>query len=88
MMVKETHILFAGTDITNVRVHCTKCKGQVLYPMAEDTLLLRECPYCGASWVGDSESYRHLSDLLDALRFFRKSSAQHRLTTTFEMPAD
>jgi hypothetical protein len=89
MMVKETYIMFTGGDVTGVRVRCNShnCGRETLFPFNTGVYVPPHCPHCRFEWNVDVESFRHLSDLLAALHFFRDPN-QGMLGVVFEMKVD
>ncbi len=71
-MVKETRIIFGIGDITNVRLCCTNCKGEVMCPLRADYTLPNRCPYCEDNWNGmrntQGLAVQFISDMRHLLR--------------------
>ena len=57
-VVKQTRHLFEAGDIKNLRLACSSCAAEILFPPHESRGIPKECPYCGSDWV-DSLSPTH-----------------------------
>ena len=88
-MVKETYIMFTGSDVTGVRVRCNTvdCGRETLLPLQGNVLLPQACPHCRESWIRDQGAFRSLSDLFEGLRYFKRTDVG-TIGVAFEMKVD
>ena len=70
-MTVETLITFGLSDITNIRVVCSGCKGEVMSPLNARHSPPERCPYCDANWkAGSTDAYGRVTEFsfLSAMR--------------------
>lgn len=78
MMVKETRIIFAPTDVKQMRVVCSGCKGEIVRPLSASNFKLpQSCPHCNYDWWDktrdDDPIIKHTKQLLDAMHYLLKA---------------
>lgn len=77
-MIREKRVLLEASDITHVRLICTKCQAGMLCSMGDGIPPPSECPACGRSWWNaDTELAVPERDLIESVRALRVSHDSH-----------
>ena len=95
-MAKETRIIFDPTDIRNIRIVCSTCKGGAVLPLAKtmDFKLPHNCPHCRAGWFDGLGSYDSIIgatyQLLKAVHYLHSEPVDEKvpLTVRFEIDGE
>lgn len=86
-MVKETRIIFDVNDVVKIRIVCTQCKAEAVYPGRSNdskTTLALNCPGCGATWAAAPGCVHPVRQLFDILRTI-KTPDDHNMKLRFEI---
>ena len=78
-LVKQTRILFEPTDIIQVRIVCTKCKGDIGHPLHRRSFQLPDkCPHCHEEWKDERFPMDRMAaetlKLLEAANYLSKAT--------------